>query len=365
MSKKKKHIIAYFLFPLTILYGIVITIRNKLFDLNILRSTSFDVPVLSVGNLAVGGTGKTPHIEYLVKLLKGQFKVAVLSRGYKRKTNGFMYVDPSMDYTQVGDEPLQMKKKFPDITVAVDKNRVNGINHLVGADQPDVVLLDDAFQHRHVKPGLSILLTDYNNPFYHDHLLPFGRLRDRKQEIKRANVVIVTKTPGDITPINKRIVKKNLNIYPYQDLFFTTLDYGDLQPVFQQTAGKLTKEACKKEQYGILMVTGIANPKPFVDYIRGLSINIQKIKFPDHHEYTKHDIIRITKSFNSLNAEKRIIITTEKDAMRLHSVEIPDEIKSVLYYVPVEVKFLSKTKEFGNITHRFAKEKKRNSFLLH
>ncbi len=365
MAKKKKHILAFLLYPFAILYGIVVSIRNKLFDLNILHSTPFDIPIVSVGNLAVGGTGKTPHIEYLVRQLTGRFKVAVLSRGYKRKTNGFMYVDPSMNHTQVGDEPLQIKMKYPDIIVAVDRKRVNGINNLIHTDKPDVILLDDAFQHRHVQPGLSILLTDYYNPFYNDHLLPFGRLRDKKHEIKRANIIIVTKTPSDITPINKRIIKKNLNLYPYQDLFFTTLKYDEIKPVFQHKGDILTIEKCKNEKYGILMVSGIANAHPFKEYIQGIFSNTRDIAFPDHHEYSKHDIKRIAKSFNKLEAEKRIIITTEKDAARLQSVEIPDEIRDVFYFVPVRVEFLSKAMDFDDILHRFAKEKKRNSPLLH
>ncbi len=364
MQHKKRHILEYFLFPFTLLYSMVVSIRNKLFDLNILRSQSFDTPVISVGNLAVGGTGKTPHVEYLASLLKGQFNIAVLSRGYKRKTKNFLIANQSMDHMQTGDESLQIKLKFPDITVAVDRKRVNGINVLSEQHKPDVILLDDAYQHRYVQPGLSILLTDYNRPFYNDYLMPFGRLREKRYESRRANIIIVTKTPENITPIEKRIVKKNIKLYPFQDMFFTTLDYDEMRPVFEHGEEKLTKEKCKNEKYNILIVSGIADPRQFKKHIRGISTKIRQVRFTDHHTFSKKDVKHIEQKYNALEPEKRIIITTEKDAIRLQTADVPEALKPAFYYIPVKVKFISKQDKFNDIIYRFAKEKKRNSPLF-
>lgn len=226
------------LYPVSWIYGAVVTVRNKLFDWGFLRSKSFDVPVICIGNLSVGGTGKTPHTEYLIKLLRNSYHVAVLSRGYKRHSRGYVLATSQSTARSIGDEPYQMYTKFPSVTQAVDENRCHGIEQLLAIKEPsvEVVLLDDAFQHRYVKPGLSILLTDYHRLFCDDTLLPAGRLRESVNGKNRAQIVIVTKCPQDIKPIDYNIITKRLNLYPYQQLYFSSFRYGNLQPVFPSVA---------------------------------------------------------------------------------------------------------------------------------
>ena len=208
-------------YPLSLIYGIVVWIRNVMFDINILKSKEFTIPVISVGNITVGGTGKTPHVEYLIRLLKDEFKIATLSRGYKRKSFGFVLANESSTVIEIGDEPRQIKQKFPEIAVAVDSNRVKGINKLLQSEKNlNAIILDDAFQHRYVSPGLSILLVDYNNPLKDDYLLPFGRLREQAGERQRADIIIVTKCPSKIKPIDQRLLEKDLKMFAYQKLFF-------------------------------------------------------------------------------------------------------------------------------------------------
>ena len=265
------------LLPFTLLYGMVISIRNLMFDFDILNSHEFNIPVISVGNITVGGTGKTPHIEYLVRLLKGKFKVATLSRGYKRKSRGFRMADAGSTVEQVGDEPLQMKKKFADIYVSVDKKRVKGINRLM-EDIPDldVVLLDDAYQHRSVKPGLSILLIDYNRPLSQDRLLPAGQLREHAFEKKRANIILVTKCPERLKPIERRLVIKELKLFPFQHLFFTRLKYDQPRPVFPDAArDHLDHDQIRSLKPKLLMLAGIANPRLYKKYLRSIGRKIE------------------------------------------------------------------------------------------
>lgn len=222
------------LLPLSWLYGLAVRVRNALFDLGVLKSESFDVPVISVGNITVGGTGKTPHVEYLIDLLRHKCRVAVLSRGYKRKTRGYVVADSTATARTIGDEPYQMKHKFPDVTVAVDRDRRHGIRRLTedkSADGIDVVLLDDAFQHRYVKPGINILLVDYHRLIIYDKLLPAGRLREQLSGKNRADIVIITKCPADLKPMEFRVITKAMDLYPYQHLYFTRLDYGELHPL--------------------------------------------------------------------------------------------------------------------------------------
>ena len=247
------------LLPLSWLYGLGVKFRNMLFEVGILQSRSFDVPVISVGNITVGGTGKTPHVEYLISLLKDKVKVAVLSRGYKRKTRGFVIADENATAKTVGDEPLQMKRKFgDDITVAVDRNRCHGIDKLTGNDSTgdiDVVLLDDAFQHRYVTPGINILLVDYHRLIIYDKLLPAGRLREPLNGKNRADIVIVTKCPHDLKPMEYRVITKAMDLFPFQRLYFTRLDYKDLTPVF---GGKeMPLDRISHDEH-ILLLTGIA-----------------------------------------------------------------------------------------------------------
>jgi tetraacyldisaccharide 4'-kinase len=367
MNPNRRNKFRYFLAPLAIPYGLVAEIRNKLFDLNILPSKEFNLPVISIGNITAGGTGKTPHIEYIIALLKDEFNIATLSRGYKRKTKQFQYATLESTYKDIGDEPRQIKQKFRNIIVAVDNSRVHGIEKLTtDFKYLKVILLDDAFQHRYVKPGLSILLIDFNRPLSKDHLLPFGMLRENPHEKRRAHIIIVTKCPPELKPIDRRLVVKDLSLFPYQNLFFTTVKYGDLYPVFGDIKNLLSKEICKKEKYGILMVTGIANGRLFKKHLRGISPKIRELNFPDHYQYNYNDIQTIAEKFGQIENDKKIIITTEKDAMRFQYLTgIVEEIRNYLYYIPISVDFLfNDTENFDNQIIGYVKKNKRDSILF-
>uniref|UniRef100_UPI0032165183 tetraacyldisaccharide 4'-kinase n=1 Tax=uncultured Draconibacterium sp. TaxID=1573823 RepID=UPI0032165183 len=338
------------LYPLSLLYGFAVYLRNRAYDLNILKSTEFDVPVISIGNITVGGTGKTPHAEYLVSLLKENYEVATLSRGYKRKTKGFRLVETDSTAVEVGDEPLQIKNKYPEVTVSVCENRVDGVERLLSADMeksPDVVLLDDAFQHRRITPGLNILLIDYNRQIKEDHLLPLGRLRESVHQMRRANIIIFTKCPDEVTPIMRRILGNDVGLLPYQKLYFTKLEYDKISPVFG--AKPLAEPFYNEKSYGVLLVTGIASPKLMEKYLTRYSKTIETLTFPDHYNYSAEDIQTIMNKFASVKAEKKIIITTEKDAMRFKDNSgLTDEFKEALYYLPVQVNFLDEEKKSFN-----------------
>jgi len=342
-AKKEQLMIKLLLYPLSLLYGVVVYFRNKIYDLGIKKSKKFDLPIISVGNITVGGTGKTPHVEYLVNLLKDEFEVATLSRGYKRKTKGFFYVDTNSTIQEVGDEPLQIKMKFTDITVSVCENRVVGVENLLkhgGRKVPEVVLLDDAFQHRRITPGMNILLIDYNRPIHKDTFLPTGRLRESISQTKRANVMIFTKCPDILNLHQQKNLQDKVGLKPGQEIFFTSLGYEKLKPVF--SANYIDNDFYEKPIYSALIVTGIASPKLMHKYLNKILKDFETITFPDHYNFTEGDIITIQKKFNGLNSEKKIIITTEKDAVRLKDREdLPNEIINSLYYLPIKVKFLA------------------------
>lgn len=346
----------WLLLPFAFLYGFVVWIRNRLFDSHILTSKEFSTPVIVVGNITVGGTGKTPHVEYLIKLLRGEKKVAVLSRGYKRKSKGFIVADIDTTSVIIGDESRQIKRKFPDVTVAVDENRSHGITKLLkGAAgvNPDVVVLDDAFQHRYVKPGLSILLVDYNRPLEKDYILPYGRLRESVSEKKRANILIVTKSPYDLKPIDRRIIRTNMNLFPYQSLFFTYLKYGALKSVFFDNSA-FSPEQLEDEKLEVLLVSGIANPTTLIEYLESKYNRVEHLKFPDHHSFTGKDVARIDKMFNAMAGDNTIIVTTEKDAVRMSDNSVFEPLASILYYVPIEICFIDNDGEkFQEIVNSF------------
>ncbi|MCK5823282.1 MAG: tetraacyldisaccharide 4'-kinase [Bacteroidales bacterium] len=331
----------WLLFPFSIIYGFFVSMRNLFFDYNIIRSHEFDLPVINVGNITVGGTGKTPHVEYLVSLLKNQFNIATLSRGYKRDTNGFLIAHDKSPAKKIGDEPKQIKSKFPKITVAVDADRVDGIKKIIKKIKPSAIILDDAFQHRYVKSGLSILLVDYNKPIYEDKLLPYGRLRESYHEHKRADIIIVSKSPEPISPLEKRLFSKNLKLYPFQQLYFTKIKYKDLMSVYNSETS-VSLNNCKAENYSFLLITGIANPKPLKKYLNKFSKNVQHIGFRDHHSFSKRNLEKIIKEFERIQNDKKIIITTEKDAMRLSELKNIDLFSKLpVFYLPIEIEFLN------------------------
>ena len=345
-SSNKRH---WILTPLTLLYGAAIGLRNKFFDWEFIASEEFEVPVISVGNLTVGGTGKTPHTEYLIGLLKDKFKTALLSRGYKRKSSGYRLATDSSTPREIGDEPYQIKQKFSSIHVAVDANRRNGIHRLCEDTETcdtAVVLLDDAFQHRHVVPGVSIVLMDYNRPIYEDTLMPTGMLREPKSSLLRAHVIIVTKCPSDIKPIDYRIVAKNLELKPYQRLYFTSFAYGDLKTIGKEKYTRALSTLTR--QTHIILVTGIASASPLVDKLREYTDNITHMEYSDHHDFSRTEVQTIEKMFATTEATDKLIITTEKDAARLSQHTLSDLTNSNLYVLPIEVVFLQDQQEKFN-----------------
>ena len=360
------------LYPVSWIYGTVVMMRNKLFDWGILQSKSFKVPVICVGNLAVGGTGKTPHTEYLIKLLHQKYQVAVLSRGYKRRTKGFVLANEKSTAHTIGDEPYQMHSKFPDVTLAVDENRCHGIERLLTLKDPSVemVLLDDAFQHRYVKPGLSILLTDYHRLFCDDTLLPAGQLRESINGKNRAQIVIVTKCPQDIKPIDFNIITKRLNLYPYQQLFFSSFRYGDLEPVFRDVAAPSSASSSAKPlasltDTNVLLVTGIASPAPILERLKDSTGYVDLIAFGDHHDFSQKDMQLIRDRFKKLQGENRLIVTTEKDATRLVNHPALDaELKPYLYALPIEIEILQNQQDkFNQHIIDYVRENSRNRSL--
>ena len=335
------------LLPLSWCYGVGVKLRNMLFEVGILKSRSFKVPIVSVGNITVGGTGKTPHVEYLVELLHKKFKVAVLSRGYKRKSKGYIVASKETSVHDIGDEPYQMKQKFPDTTIAVDKNRCHGITQLTEDDPKiDVILLDDAFQHRYVKPGVNILLVDYHRLIIYDKLMPAGRLREPLSGKNRADIVIVTKCPTDLKPMEFRVITKAMNLYPYQHLFFTTIGYGQLKPLFQKSKPVMELDGLKDQQ--VLLLTGIASPKQMIHDLSPFKPHLTPLTFSDHHNFKPKDVNRINEAFAALPSPK-LIITTEKDATRLTMAQgLSDEVKSHLYVLPIEIRFLLEQENMFN-----------------
>jgi len=351
------------LLPLSWCYGLVVKLRNFLFETGALKSRSFTVPVISVGNITVGGTGKTPHVEYLVDLLKNQFNVAVLSRGYKRKSKGFIIARQDTPVHEIGDEPYQMKQKFQSVTIAVDKKRCHGIDMLMDNDSKlDVVLLDDAFQHRYVKPGVNILLVDYHRLIIYDTLLPAGRLREPLNGKDRADIVIVTKCPKELKPMEFRVITKAMHLYPYQRLYFSTLEYDALKPVF--TKEHEMKVLSDMKEYHTLLLTGIGSPQQLEHDLSPIIANITPMTFSDHHQFRKKDIALINETFEAMPSPK-CIITTEKDVTRLKNIEgLSDEVRKNLYVLPVRIVFMQEQEEaFNQQIIGYVRKNSRNSIL--
>lgn len=319
------------LFPFAILYGLITTIRNFLFDKGILKSTSFDLPVIAVGNLSVGGTGKTPQIEYLIRLLADTYKIATLSRGYKRQSEGFVLADTTLNAAVLGDEPFQFFQKFPNVQVAVDANRTNGITQLLSqTTKPEVILLDDAYQHRKVKAGFYILLTAFDDLYADDFMLPTGNLRESRSGANRANIVIVTKCPKDLSVEKQNEIQAKLKLADSQQLYFTFIAYDDF------IYGKEEKIAVKEiEDEPKLLLAGIAKPTSFFNYLK--NEKEECLTFPDHHHFSESDLEMIQNK-----AQGKKIITTEKDYVRLKD----SKLVSQLYYLPIKSTFISKHQNF-------------------
>lgn len=352
--------INWYLFPFAIVYWLIVGVRNKLFDIDVLKSESFDKPIICVGNISVGGTGKTPHIEYLISWLKAEYQLATLSRGYKRKTKGFVIATDSSTVNDVGDEPLQIKNKFSDITVAVNEKRVDGIQNLLKQKKiPQVILLDDAYQHRHLKAGLNILLVDCNRLITKDFMLPVGRLREPAHNHSRAELIIVTKCSDAMQPIDFRIMRKELKLFPYQKLFFTSFKYKQLVSVFNKR-----KVMNLSDLHGntAMVVTGIANPKPIYTELKKAHVNVVKFEFADHHAFTSSDVQKIIKRFAEIKETNKVLICTEKDATRLKEMGSSVELtKLPLYCLPIQVSFLNGgetefQEHIQTFIHRYIKE---------
>lgn len=323
-------------FPIVPIYYVVTSLRNKLFDLNVFKSKSYNLPVICVGNLSVGGTGKTPMIEYLIRLLKDDNTLATLSRGYKRSTSGFKLANGKTKVDEIGDEPYQFHQKFQDILVAVDENRQHGIDELLKLDNsPEVILLDDAFQHRKVKAGFNILLTTYSNLYADDIMLPTGDLREPRKGAERADIVVVTKCPTCISDIEKNSIRNKLNLNDNQSLFFSSIAYED--SVFNDNETHTVSELKDKD---FTLVTGIANSKTLVDYLKSESLNFEHLNYKDHYNFTGKDL-------EFLN-QKQLIITTEKDFVRLNN----QLTKAKLFYLPIKVE-IDNANEFNKLVKEF------------
>jgi tetraacyldisaccharide 4'-kinase len=344
--------------PLAGLLWLIVSVRHALYACHIFRQHEVKVPVVCVGNLAVGGTGKTPHVQMLTQLLSDEgLTVAVLSRGYGRKSRGFRYVEKASAAREAGDEPLQIKRRFPNVVVAVCEDRVLGVKKIM-ADSPkvNVVILDDAFQHRRLKAGLSIVLTTCDNLVTKDYMLPLGRLRDAASQLSRAEMVIVTKCPQSLKPIDFNVLEKNLKIRPYQHLYFTAYAYGSM--VRMDTGEPVA--ALNAES--VIALAGVANPQPFFDLLRERYSPVQTICLPDHHRFTARDVKQLEKAVQRQPGS--VVVTTEKDAMRLADVAIPCELKSKIYYQPLDVQFLNNgQKSFIQKTLSYVRENKRISHL--
>ena len=337
----------WLLLPFALIYRCVAVVRNWLFDWGVLKSKAYGVPVIVVGNITVGGTGKTPHVEYLVRSLCAKRRVAVVSRGYGRSTKGFVEVRPEADAKSVGDEPLQIKRKFTDVCVAVDEVRTHAIDHLLAVGAADTFILDDAFQHRHVKAGLNIVLVDYNRPIFNDMMLPAGRLREPRSGIGRANIVLVTKCPDSLTEQQQRDFTEHLRLKSGTEVFFTRFGYGQLTAIGNSPTASDLKGST------VVVATGIARPERLYGHLTDSGAKVVSLKFPDHHFFTPADIDKITALYQSVKSEQKMVVMTEKDAMRL-TPELISRFGSVpVYYLPIQVEFIDGQSRFDGIVTDF------------
>ncbi|PCI98830.1 MAG: tetraacyldisaccharide 4'-kinase [Flavobacteriales bacterium] len=342
-----KIIVRILLFPFSIIYGAILFIRNKLYDWNIFKSSPFNFPVIVVGNLSLGGTGKTPHIEYLIRLLQSEYKIATLSRGYKRKSKGFFLSNENSTINDIGDEPLQYKTKFNNLIVAVDEKRVNGIKKIKEIHpKTELILLDDAYQHRALKAGLNILITEFNKLYIKDSVIPSGRLREFACGSNRADIIIVSKTKSDLSLSERENVINQLKPKYHQTVYFSYIKYSEITP-FTNAAKTLTN---KTKENAVLLLTGIAKPQALYKKLENEYHSIKHIEFSDHHDFTNSDVKNIKEQFDCLSENNKIIITTEKDIMRLSLPSILNQLQDIpIFYIPIEICFHGNDKkEFDN-----------------
>lgn len=344
------------LFPFSILYGLVVILRNLAYDFGIFKSQKFKLPVISVGNLSVGGSGKSPMTEYLVRLLKDKYKIATLSRGYGRKTSGFLYVDTNSLSSESGDEPLQFKRKFRDITVAVCENRTEGILRL--EKDHELIILDDAFQHRSVKPGLNILLFEYSTLFKQQWLLPTGDLREPLWAINRADIVVISKCPEKMNTEQQNAIRGKFST---DRLFFSFLKYGNLKSFCENIPDRSLNSINQKSR--VILLTGIANAAPLLAELASYGPELIHHQYPDHHQFSDKNIAKLVNEFNELIGDDNMIITTEKDAQRLRMTGIIEQLKDLaLYYLPVEAAFKeSEVTRFNNLIEEYASKSTGNN----
>jgi tetraacyldisaccharide 4'-kinase len=343
------------LYPLSLIYGIIVWLRNKLYDNGVLSSIQFSIPVICVGNLSTGGTGKTPHIEYLIRLLQYEYKLATMSRGYKRKTTGFYLANSETDSWMISDEPMQFYRKFPELSVSVCEDRVTGIPRLLSERrETEIVLLDDAFQHRSVKPGLNILITDYAKPFYTDFTLPFGSLRESRKAYKRANVIVVSKCPANLDAEAQKEIISKIRPYSYQRVFFSKIIYDNIIDFF---SGEQIRFDTKPN---IIMVSGIAKPEPMLQFLREkVARNVHLLKYADHHFFSEANLEEIKQTYQNWEEPDKIIVTTEKDATRLeiHKAALQQwGIKIAV--LPIKTAFLNNSLEFDYIVRNYIEQER-------
>lgn len=326
------------LYPFSVIYWGVTCIRNYLFDKGIKKETSFDLPIINVGNITVGGTGKTPHVEYLVRLLMQNYRVATLSRGYGRISSGYLLANDLSSAERIGDEPYQINKKFSDVAVAVCEKRVEGVKQLKNDIDPEVIILDDAYQHRYVKPMCNILLIDYNRPIWKDYVLPAGRLRESWKGKDRADIIIITKTPYILKKSERAEIESVLELNVNQSLFFSIVNYGEIEPVFAGHKIDLPSVTCA------ITVTGIAKAQPFIEYLNSMFETVHHMPYKDHHSFSNDDISAITEIFDNNDDGQTVIITTEKDAVRLKAIKKLE--KYPVFYIPITVEVYGDKKDF-------------------
>ena len=333
------------------LYGAAVDVRNMFYDRAIFRSHSFSIPVICVGNITAGGTGKTPHVIWLAEKLSARSGVAVLSRGYLRKSRGFMQVTPDCTAAEAGDEPLLMARSLPGVRVFVDRDRVNGIGEILRTfPETGVLVMDDGFQHRAVKAGMNIILTDWGRLMTRDRLLPLGLLRESVSAIKRSSALIVTKTPQGTSPEQMKAVRKELQAAGAgESVYFTAFAYGMPVHLFSEQPREISGDT------SILLVTGIANPAPMTEYLSRITLNVTHLSFPDHHAYTAADLEKITTAFDAISSADKIIVTTAKDGVRLKEItNIADRVRQALHYLPVRVQFIENEEDFLNKVYSYA-----------